>query len=257
VFACKTANAKSAKVKLSAAKVKQLILELIGAAITTSVIAYKKKILDSTGAIGSGVLALIIPWFLGWVSFATIAFFVLVSYAATKYKYKQKEEMKTSQENKGIRGISNVVGNGIIALTAAIYFLPVAFAGAIAAATADTLSSELGVLSKGKPIHATRLKRVEPGTNGAVSLLGMGAGLVGALAVAAIFVGLNSISPFPKIESNAALFIAITAGGFTGNLIDTIAGATIEKRWFIDNTIVNLLCTLTGALVAQYLFLVL
>ncbi len=235
----------------------QLIIEMIGAAITASVIAYRKKILDSTGAIGSGVLTLIIPWFLGWVSFITIIFFVIVSYIATKYNWKRKEEMKTSEQNKGIRGISNVIGNGVIALIAATFFMPVAFAGAIAAATADTLSSELGVLSKSKPIHLLKLKRVEPGTNGAISLFGTGMGLLGALAVAAIFVGLNSISPFPKIESNLALFIAIAAGGFVGNLMDSIAGATIEQKWVIDNTIVNILCTLTGAIVAQQLFLIL
>ena len=48
----------------------------------------------------------------------------------------------------------------------------------------DTLASELGILSKSPPLLITTFKRVPPGTNGAMSVLGtvvsiLGGGLIG------------------------------------------------------------------------------
>ena len=52
--------------------------------------------------------------------------------------------------------------------------------GALAAVNADTWSTELGVLSSGRPRLITSLKPVEKGTSGGVSLVGTLAALAGA-----------------------------------------------------------------------------
>ena len=50
----------------------------------------------------------------------------------------------------------------------------------------DTLASELGILSKGKPRLITTLKHVPPGTNGAMSVGGTVASVAGGAFVGAL-----------------------------------------------------------------------
>ena len=59
---------------------------------------------------------------------------------------------------------------------------------ALAEATADTLASELGEVLGGPPLLLTTLRRVAPGTDGAISLAGTVAGTGGAVLVVLVAV---------------------------------------------------------------------
>jgi uncharacterized protein (TIGR00297 family) len=148
--------------------------------------------------------------------------------------------------------------------------LAVAAAGALAAATADTWATEIGTLRDDTPRSLRTWRTVPPGTSGAVSAAGSAAMVGGALFIA---IGASALGLTDALA-------AVTVAGCAGALADTIVGATLQdRRWCdscelgterevhdcgtvtrhvggltrVDNDVVNLLATLTGALVGWLL----
>ncbi|KAG8899913.1 hypothetical protein FRC00_000683 [Tulasnella sp. 408] len=106
----------------------------------------------------------------------------------------------------------------------------------------DTLASELGVLSRSPPILITTFKRVPPGTNGALSVLGTSASVLGGV-VMGLTLALSLLMENPACASPAAgpsgiinlttQLIAYGAfGGLIGSLIDSLLGATLQRTRF-------------------------
>ena len=117
---------------------------------------------------------------------------------------------------------------------------------AMVEATADTVSSEIGQAFGGQPVMLLTLKRVDPGADGAVTLLGSLAGITGGAFVAAV--GLWALRLRP---SQAA--IALLAG-VCGLFFDSLLGATVERRGWIGNDLVNFTSTLFAAMVAAAVY---
>lgn len=118
---------------------------------------------------------------------------------------------------------------------------------ALAEAAADTLSSEIGQVLGGTPRMITTLRRVEPGTDGGVTL----AGTVAGLAAAGLVSGAGSL----VLHGTGAIFVVGWAGGVFGLLFDSLLGATVERAGWLNNDAVNFLST--GASVAFALLLIL
>lgn len=99
---------------------------------------------------------------------------------------------------------------------------------AIAAATADTWSSEVGVLSKRPPRLLFSLKPATAGLSGAVSLLGTLAGAVGSG-----FIAFTWWLPhwFLKGEMSLSIGLLVWLGGFFGTLIDSLLGALFQVKY--------------------------
>ncbi len=106
-----------------------------------------------------------------------------------------------------------------------------------AAVAADTLSSELGILSKSKPVLITTLRTVPPGSNGGVTLAGLLAGVAGgaAIALTSLF-----LLPFCTDSSVTRLqtFVLLTLLGTAGTLLDSLLGAVLQAS-VIDRKIVE------------------
>ena len=98
----------------------------------------------------------------------------------------------------------------------------------------DTLASELGILSKSKPLLITTLKPVPPGTNGAISLIGTIASIIGG-ALVGVVTGITLILENAQCRREAGgylLFETIGWGifsGLFGSLVDSLLGATVQQ----------------------------
>lgn len=121
---------------------------------------------------------------------------------------------------------------------------------ALCEATADTVSSEIGQAFAGEPILITTLKRVPRGTDGAITRLGTAAGCAASVVVA--LCGL-SMWQGSALQLRAAMFAAL--GGGIGLFFDSLLGATVERRGWINNDLVNFASTAFAAASALALFL--
>jgi uncharacterized protein (TIGR00297 family) len=132
------------------------------------------------------------------------------------------------------------LANGGVAALAALAGDWAWFAGALAAANADTWATEIGSHSRTPPRLISNWTRVAPGTDGGLTLLGTAGGIAGAGFIA----GVSYLA-----GQRGALPIAVA--GTAGMVFDSLLGATVQGkiRW-MDNDAVNLAATLTGALCA-------
>jgi uncharacterized protein (TIGR00297 family) len=110
---------------------------------------------------------------------------------------------------------------------------------ALAEAAADTTSSEIGQVWGGRPRMITTLHQIEPGTDGAVSLMGTLAGLIAAVIVS----GVGALA----LSGGWAMFWISCAGAVFGLFFDSLLGATLERRGWLNNDAVNFLSTASAA----------
>jgi uncharacterized protein (TIGR00297 family) len=166
-------------------------------------------------------------WGLGWRGLAALcAFFVSSSLLSTKHT---------------ARNVRQVVANGGVAALAALAGNWAWFAGALAAATADTWATEIGSHSHTNPRLITTGASVPAGTDGGMTLLGTFGGVAGA----------GFMAVLASLLVRGRLMVAVAVAGVLGMLVDSLLGATVQRRirW-MDNDAVNLAATLTGALCA-------
>jgi uncharacterized protein (TIGR00297 family) len=117
---------------------------------------------------------------------------------------------------------------------------------ALVEATADTVSSEIGQAFGGRPVMLLMLQRVDPGADGAVTLLGSLAGITGGACVGVVGMWALRLRP-------SQAFIALFAG-ICGLFFDSFLGATVERRGWIGNDLVNFTSTLFAAAVAAVIY---
>jgi uncharacterized protein (TIGR00297 family) len=167
----------------------------------------------------------------GWAAML-IAFFVSANLLSRYRRALRSERIDDFVEKGNDRDAWQVAANGgVFTLCAAIFLVNaspvwiVIGAGAIAAVTADTWSTEIGTVAARPPRLITTGEVVPAGTSGGVTLTGSIAALAGccSIAILALIFGWG----------NRAAIAAI-AGGIAGSLVDSFTGATIQRKQWCD-----------------------
>jgi uncharacterized protein (TIGR00297 family) len=195
------------------------------------------------------------PWRTALVPILAVS---LLAHFATRLGRAKKERLGTAEKRQG-RSASQVAANLGVAvlvtgevvqswLTGTHRFMPVTLApmplfavglAALGEAAADTVSSEVGQVLGAHPRMITTLRTVAAGTDGAISLTGTVAGAMAAAIVAAT-------GTF-AVHGDPLMFWISFAGAVFGLLFDSLLGATIERRGWLNNDAVNFLSTASAA----------
>jgi uncharacterized protein (TIGR00297 family) len=169
---------------------------------------------------------------------ALVALFVL-TFAATRFGRKKKERRGVAEARSGRRASQIVANLGVAGLCALIGWYLGCIA-ALAEATADTVSSEVGQALGGPTWMVTTFRRVPSGKDGGVSLGGTIAGAVAAGVVVTAGSLHHALWPDKALVFGAAC---------AGPLFDSLLGATVERRGWLGNDLVNFCATLFAATV--------
>jgi uncharacterized protein (TIGR00297 family) len=174
-----------------------------------------------------GAIALAAGW--EW-AVLLVGFFVAATQVSSFRRTEKLQRAGDVVAKPGRRTAVQVLANGGGFAMAAVFFAATDAsaartfaAGALAAASADTWATELGLLSAATPRLISSGLRVPPGTSGGITLAGTGAGVLGALVVAVLAVIIGWFT---------AIALAATIGGMAGMLLDSVLGATMQdRRW--------------------------
>jgi len=253
-------------------------------ALAISLLAYFAGSLSRSGAAAAALLGTLV-FGLGGLAWAVllVAFFVSSS-ALSRLFGRRKAGLSAIFSKGGQRDAGQVLANGGVAglfvLLHALFPLEswpwAAFAGSLAAVNADTWATELGVLSRTPPRLITTGQAVQRGTSGAISGAGTLAAFGGALLIGALAALLGTGGP--------GLAAGVALAGLAGSLVDSALGAACQAiytcptcqaeterhpyhtcgtvtelrrgwRW-MNNDLVNVLCALSGAVLAAALFII-
>ena len=208
----------------------------------------KKHLQVPYGVLAAGIIGAVL-FLIHWLAWVALVTFFVTSSILTKVKKnsKEKQEVQELFEKGGERDPWQVLANGGVPLLISMYLLVankelwmidlftplvISLFTALAVVTADTWSTEIGVLSRKEPYFVLKpWKRIRRGASGGVSLQGTVAGLLGAGLIGII----PTLQALPHKGKLAFLgWISITLGGLLGDLVDSILGATIQGYYYCE-----------------------
>jgi uncharacterized protein (TIGR00297 family) len=232
-----------------------LLLAILAGAMIASVAAKKLTI---AAALTGGALGLFIYAGAGFTGVALVAVFFLFGTLATGWRRGLKEDAGLSEKNSSRRNAGQVIANaGVAAICGLLGYLfqPYVFvfrlmmAASLSSAMADTLSSELGNVYGKRFYNILTLQKDTRGLNGVVSLEGTGIGIIGSTVIALVYAA--------GIGFTWNTFLIIIIAGTIGNLSDSVLGASLERKRYLNNDAVNFLNTAIAAIVALCLYFLL
>ncbi len=260
-------------------------------------IGWRWRALSASGAVGATVIGGFVFGF-GGPTWAVVLVAFFASSSLLSRLGRSQKARNPRLEKGGPRDLAQTLANGGAALLMALAvgvvghdspcypYLALAYFGSLAAATADTWATELGLLSARSPRLITTGEPTPPGVSGGITPLGLVGSLLGGL-----FIGLTTFLTIQAASllttgawflQDAFLLITLPAAGFLASLFDSFLGATAQRLYYcercqtpteknvhdcgaatrplrgltwMNNDMVNLLAASLGALVAILLSL--
>ncbi|MBV9718897.1 MAG: DUF92 domain-containing protein [Candidatus Eremiobacteraeota bacterium] len=203
----------------------QITLGVTLAAIVAA-FAYRARALSAGGAAAGFAVGTVVFARGGWAAAAVLFAFFLPSSALSRIGVQRKRAIGDPNAHRA-RGEWQVLANGGVAALCILIqprggtAFAAGFAGAFAAAAADTWGTEIGTLSRGPTVSILTLQPLPAGLSGGVTALGLAATVAGALAVAVV----ASCAGVASVRS-------VATAGIAGALLDSVLGASLQaRRW--------------------------
>jgi uncharacterized protein (TIGR00297 family) len=236
--------------------------------------------LSGLGALAASAIGASTFGFGGTLPAALLVIFFTSSSLLSRLSAKRKPPLMEAAAKGGPRDAAQAFANGALPAAFAIALglsgstqWLVGIAGSLAASTADTWATELGMLAPRTPRLITTGRRVPVGTSGGVTALGTAASLLGAGLIA----GCTAWH-----QQDVTLLASVWIAGCLSSLIDSLLGATLQGvyhcprcdrtteqnplhacgekttfrrgwRW-LNNDVVNFAAAASGAIAAIFLW---
>lgn len=215
--------------------------------VTVAVAGYLARTVSVSGAVAGALLGMAVTLSAGWRGWLLLLATFGVAVISSRMGLRRKTLLGIAEAHGGRRGAGNAFANTGVATAAAILAVAsyasgpsmIAFVAALAAGGSDTIASEIGKAWGRRTFLFPSLRHVPPGTSGAVSLEGTGAGLVGALILGGLGVTLGLIPP--------AALLPVVIGATIGSFAESAMGATLEAPGYVNNDVLNFLNTAIAA----------
>ncbi len=220
-----------------------LLAALVGLA------GWRAGALTPGGAVGATLIGGAVFGFGGFTWAVLLVAFFLSSSLLSRVGRHHKAQT-AAVEKEGPRDLMQTLTNGGLALLMALAvggwghaspwypYLTLAYFGSLAAATADTWATELGMLSNRPPRLITTGEIIQPGVSGGVSLLGLTASLAGGLFIGLVaFLTIQAASLLTTgqwFPSDWFLLLILPLAGFLASLFDSFLGATGQRLYYCE-----------------------
>ncbi|MGD1851283.1 MAG: TIGR00297 family protein [Cyanophyceae cyanobacterium] len=216
-----------------------------------------KALLTPAGIIHAWFLGVIIWGSLGWSGYAVVGLYFIAGSPVARVGLAEKEAAGNAEKRTGARGPENVWGSAATTTLCALgvlgaietnsyKFIPrltLGYVASFATKLSDTFASEIGKAYGKRTFSMITLQPVAAGTEGAVSLEGTIAGIIGSILIAIAGWGVGLISLLGLVLCLIAAFIGTTPESFIGSTLQD------SFNW-MTNEVVNAINTLIGAIVA-------
>ncbi len=213
-------------------------------------------LLTRAGWVHAGILGTILWGCLGWNGWLAVVVYLMLGSLVTKLGFKYKQSFGIAEGRGGRRGPENVWGSAATGTCLAMLvgvglgsrdFLLVGFAASFAAKLADTFGSEIGKRWGRNTILITTFRPVPPGTDGAISLEGTFASVIGSLSMTIVMGTLSLTNGYP-------LLLIVFFSGILATILESFIGSLAQDKFlWLSNEVVNFVQTTFAALLAMAL----